>query len=305
MGLPKLHTTAWTGVPASAHRGDTIRDAGMSTRNVDAHTVDGFGREWSTFDHPSDTPALRQTFIDYFSVFPWTELPSSPTGVDVGSGSGRWARYVAPRVGRLICLDASADAVDVARTNLRDLPNVEFVCSSIEDSPIPDGTLDFGYSLGVLHHVPDTQAALTACVRKLKQGAPFLVYLYYALDNRSLAFRLLWRASDLLRRAMSQTPFKVRLVGAEVIARLIYWPIARSCAVLDRLNVPVIAIPLSYYRDKTFYMMRNDALDRFGTKLEHRFTRTEVESMMRSAGLRDIRFRDAEPYWCAVGTRSA
>ena len=48
--------------------------------------------------------------------------------------------------------------------------------------PLPDGALDFGYSLGVLHHIPDTQSALRACVRKLKAGAPFLLYLpHYAV----------------------------------------------------------------------------------------------------------------------------
>jgi hypothetical protein len=44
--------------------------------------------------------------------------------------------------------------------------------------------MDFGYSLGVLHHVADTEGALRAAVRTLKPGAPLLVYLYYAFDNR-------------------------------------------------------------------------------------------------------------------------
>jgi 2-polyprenyl-3-methyl-5-hydroxy-6-metoxy-1,4-benzoquinol methylase len=44
--------------------------------------------------------------------------------------------------------------------------------------------MDFGYSLGVLHHIPDAQKALSDCVKKLKLGAPFLVYLYYSFDNR-------------------------------------------------------------------------------------------------------------------------
>ena len=49
--------------------------------------------------------------------------------------------------------------------------------------------------------------------------------------------------------------------------------------------------------------MRTDARDRFGTPLERRFKRAEVEKMMREAGLGDIRFSDAAPYWCAVGVK--
>lgn len=42
------------------------------------------------------------------------------------------------------------------------------------------------YFLGVLHHVPDTQAAIRSCVGLLKPGAPLLLYFYYAFDNRVL-----------------------------------------------------------------------------------------------------------------------
>ena len=51
--------------------------------------------------------------------------------------------------------------------------------------------------------------------------------------------------------------------------------------------------------------MRTDALDRFGTRLEHRFTRKEIEAMMKAAGLEDVRFREDEPYWVACGRKPA
>jgi hypothetical protein len=50
--------------------------------------------------------------------------------------------------------------------------------------------------------------------------------------------------------------------------------------------------------------MRTDALDRFGTRLEQRFTKAEIESMMRRAGLQNIEFSAGTPYWCAVGTKA-
>lgn len=48
-------------------------------------------------------------------------------------------------------------------------------------------------------------------------------------------------------------------------------------------------------------MMGNDALDRFGTRLEQRFTQAEMRSMMENAGLTRVTFQDGVPYWCAVG----
>jgi hypothetical protein len=64
-----------------------------------------------------------------------------------------------------------------------------------------------------------------------------------------------------------------------------------------------VKIPLSSYRNKSFYIIRNDALDRFGTKLEQRFSKKEIIDMMTRAGLENIIVSDKEPYWHAVGKR--
>jgi len=59
--------------------------------------------------------------------------------------------------------------------------------------------------------------------------------------------------------------------------------------------------PLAWYRSRSYYTMRTDALDRFGTKLEKRFTAAQIRKMMEDSGLERIVFSDTAPYWCAVG----
>ena len=49
--------------------------------------------------------------------------------------------------------------------------------------------------------------------------------------------------------------------------------------------------------------MRTDALDRLGTRLEKRFKKIQVLSMMEKAGLERIKFSKNMPFWCAVGFR--
>jgi ubiquinone/menaquinone biosynthesis C-methylase UbiE len=272
--------------------------------NLDASTVDSFGAEWTLFDQSElKAEEAQRIFEQYFSEFPWASLPPDARGFDLGCGSGRWARLVAPRVGELHCIDASAPALEVAKRNLRELENVKFAHASVDAIPFDDDSMDFGYSLGVLHHVPDTQAALSSCVKKLKRGAPFLVYLYYALDNRPLYFRAAWRASDVVRRWLSRQPPARQRAVSRGIASAVYWPLARAAQQLSRVGLDVERIPLSAYKDHSFYTMCTDAYDRFATPLEQRFTRTEIGSMMAAAGLKDVRFREGVPYWCAVGTR--
>jgi SAM-dependent methyltransferase len=274
------------------------------SENADARTVAGFGDEWRRFDQAElEEGEVSALFESYFHIFPWSSLPPAPTGFDLGSGSGRWAKRVAKRVGHLHCIDASSEALSVARENLRDQTNVTFHHASVDSIPLADGSMDFGFSLGVLHHVPDTQQGLRDCVAKLKPGAPFLLYLYYAFDNRPRWFRQIWRVSDLGRRVISRLPLPLRFVTSQAIAATVYFPLARGAAIAERLGANVANFPVSFYRHRSFYVMRTDALDRFGTSLERRFSRDEIRAMMTTAGLENIRFSETSPFWCAVGEK--
>ncbi|MEM9728935.1 MAG: class I SAM-dependent methyltransferase [Myxococcota bacterium] len=277
-----------------------MAEARTTEERVDV--IERFGEEWSRFDQTGLSEAeSRATFESYFEVFPWDDLPDDAEGFDLGCGSGRWALHVAPRVGVLHCVDPS-EAVLVAERNLFGHRNVEFHRATAAELPFPPNSMDFGYSLGVLHHVADTEGALRRAVSSLRMGAPFLVYLYYALDNRPWWFRALWRSSDFARRLIAHQPGPVRRLACDGIAAGVYFPLAKTSAVAERLGVDVANWPLSAYRDRTLYAMRTDALDRFGTRLEKRYTREQVETLLRDAGLENIRFCSSV-YWCAVGTR--
>jgi hypothetical protein len=80
---------------------------------------------------------------------------------------------------------------------------------------------------------------------------------------------------------------------------------ARAARLGEKLGANVSSVPLAAYRNHSFYIMRNDALDRFGTALEQRFTRDEIEALMHTTGLRDVRFHEGVPYWCAVGFKGS
>ena len=211
---------------------------------------------------------------------------------------------VAPRVGTLHCIDPAEKALNVARRRLADQSNVQFHLAGAGNLPLAEESQDFGYSLGVLHHIPDTRAALAEAVRLLKPNAPFLLYLYYALDNRPFWFRKLWETSEAGRTLISRLPFPIRRMASEVIAAGVYWPLSRGARVAEKLGISIGSWPLNAYRNGSYYTMRTDALDRFGTKLEQRFTRGEIEGMMRDAGLEGIVFSDKQPFWVACGKRT-
>lgn len=274
-------------------------------KNLDNQTADGFDRIWKRYDEvernfPDDHS--DEAFRTYFSIFPLERLAGAE-GFDLGCGNGRIARWVAPRAGLLHCIDQSPSGLAAAERVMEGQSNARFHRASVDAIPLADGSQDFGYSIGVLHHIPDPEAGLRSCVAKLKVGAPFLVYLYYSLDNRPGWFRAVWRASDVARRLISKLPFGPRRAASDLIAAAAYWPLSRIGGIAQRLGVPTGQIPLSSYIGRPWADLRADSLDRFGTAVEHRFSRPQVEAMMIRCGLENIRFADGPPFWIAVGTK--
>ncbi len=269
----------------------------VKTTNIDVETVKGFGQEWSRFTQKVLSEAERaEVFGKYFCLIDWSNKPKRV--LDMGCGSGRWDVLVAPLVGDLVAADASREALQVARRNVQSA-NVSFVESSPDTLPFPDGYFDLIFSVGVLHHVPDTAGAIQSLANKLRSGGTLLLYLYYAFDNRPTWFRAVWKVTDLVRRFTSRLPFSLRYALSQIIATCVYWPLARTAKYLPVSD----SWPLKFYANRSFYFMRTDALDRFGTKLEMRFTKRQITEMLESARLTNIRFSDSEPYWVCAATK--
>ena len=84
-------------------------------KNLDKETVESFGDEWKRFDQSGmDFEESQKVFNEYFSIFPWDDLDENAVGFDMGCGSGRWAKFVAPKVHTLNCIEPSS-AIDVAK----------------------------------------------------------------------------------------------------------------------------------------------------------------------------------------------
>ena len=245
-----------------------LKNETVEAVNKDRDTVAAFSNQWARFeDMKRDPKEVRALFDRFFSIFPWDKVSKESVGFEMGCGSGRFAQFVAPEVKEIICVDAAPDAIRVAKGKLAHLDNVTFLNESVGDVSIDDESMDFGYSYGVLHHVPETPRAIADCVRLLKPGAPFLIYLYYRFDNKPAWFKAIWWLSNFIRVAVAVMPMGVRNVCCDVLAVVLYWPLGRFAGLCERLGVNVEHFPLADFRKATFARMRSNSRDRFGTCL--------------------------------------
>ncbi|MEO6540562.1 MAG: class I SAM-dependent methyltransferase [Ferruginibacter sp.] len=274
-----------------------------SKENIDPGVVNDFGEEWKKFSVHNDE-SVKELRKEYFDIINETIVNKNTYMIDIGCGSGRWTDYFVDKAGFIEAIDPS-DAILVADRMLGNKTNVRVTKASVDTIPWDNETFDFGMSIGVLHHIPDTKQALISCVNKIKRGGYFYVYLYYRFDNRGVVFKTVFYLSNILRLIISRMPSALKRFTCDVLAIFVYWPLSRFAGLLHKMNLHKLAkkIPLEPYYNKPFYNLRNDSLDRFGTKLEQRFLRSEIEAMMKEAGLVNIKFGEHSAFWHAIGQK--
>jgi len=98
--------------------------------------------------------------------------------LEVGPGSGFNTRFIAEHCpGTVFAVDVS-EAAFTTFGNTRHLQNCHVLQADLMETPFPDDMFDFIIADGVLHHTPDTRAAVVALYRKLKPGGQFFFYVY-------------------------------------------------------------------------------------------------------------------------------
>ncbi len=271
---------------------------------IDSKTVESFGDEWTKFDSFDDAE-ITKIGNEYFDIVDSQILNKESVVLDLGCGSGRWSRYMSDKVKFIEAVDPSAAVFSAVKLN-QDRSNIRVTRAGVDNIPFADNSFDIIVCLGVLHHLPKTDEALKKAAKKLKTNGYFLLYLYYKLDNRSFFYKLFFWLSNIVRRIVSQLPSFFKHVVCEIIAVFVYLPLIFFAGVVKKLFPKkryYKLFPLSYYLNKSFTIIRNDALDRFGTPLEQRFSKKEIEAMMINAGFTEIKFSENEPYWHVLGRK--
>ncbi len=265
--------------------------------------VKDFGEEWIKFKNYS-SEEIQSWAIDYFDILNESIINKSTYALDIGCGTGRWTKYLSAKIGFIEAIDPS-NAIFAADYLLNDIQNVRITQASVETIPFDDETFDFAMSIGVLHHIPDTQKAMADCVKKVKKGGYFYVYLYHNLENRSFVFKTIFSFSEGIRKIVSKLPAGLKRFSCDLLAVITYMPLIYMGRALNFIGLKNLSgkMPLKDYQNKSFFIIRNDALDKYGTTLEQRFSKEEVIAMMQNSGLDNIIVSPSSPYYHAIGRK--
>lgn len=246
-------------------------------RFVDREQYAGsFGFQWNRFsrtqlDSANASSESRDAFVQK-TTWPLADLAGRRV-LDAGCGMGRFAEVVAEAGAEVHAADLST-AVDAARRNLGHRRNVSFYQADILNLPFQPGTFDYVYSLGVLHHTPDTRRAFMSLVPLVKPGGRIAIWVY------SSKLRLLL-GSEMLRLVTPRLPKPVLLQASKIAIPLYYVHRIPLLGLLTQVILPTSPEPNAQWRWL-------DTFDWYSPRYQFKHSFKEVEGWFRDAGLEHV-----------------
>jgi SAM-dependent methyltransferase len=249
-----------------------------------------FGTQWNKF--ATLQPEHDREFQEYFDLVDLDALKASDV-IDFGCGMGRWSFMISGYCRNIVLTDFS-EAIFAARRLLKDKSNAVFLMADIHNLPLADDCADFAFSLGVLHHMPTD--CLSEVIGLKRIAKKLLIYLYYALDNRPLYFRILFKMMDAMRRRVGGIRNEmIRDVYIHAMTAFLYMPFIWLAVILRPFKLDHY-VPLHTYQGKSFYRVRQDAYDKLLTRVEQRVSRKQIMALQGTEFAR-ITLSDSPPYW--------
>ncbi|MCX7858328.1 MAG: class I SAM-dependent methyltransferase [Deltaproteobacteria bacterium] len=151
--------------------------------------VENFGFQWNKhkrtqFDNEKKTPS--ESFLRTIGLSP--EVVKDKLVLDAGCGSGRYSDVINRWGGKVIAMDLSS-AVEACYENLGNR-GVMVVQGDILKPPLKKESFDVVFSIGVLHHTPNTKQAFKSILTLLKPGGHIVIWLYHSYNDDCLRMKL-------------------------------------------------------------------------------------------------------------------
>jgi SAM-dependent methyltransferase len=266
-------------------RGGIPRFVDAAEDETARRTQASFGYEWTHFHDWKQSGETN--FNDYFQGLDLSSLRGALV-LDAGCGMGRHARQIAPHAGHVVAVDFSR-AIDQAARNVAELPNVSCVQADLLALPLADGAFDFVYSLGVLHHLAETERALRGLVAKLRPGGRLRIYLYW--NKHGWKGRVL-AVVTAARRVTTRMPFPALRALCRVLSVGLFGAVVLPYRALSAVGVRGLDDwPLFVYSKYPFNVLYNDQFDRFSAPIEKRYDPDDARRLLEAAGLRQVTVR--------------
>lgn len=273
----------------------SARDQPPAATAVRDQTICDFGEQWTAFRDNTGYYGSAALFEDLFAPLVTPADVAGRRVADVGSGTGRIVTMLLDCGAAHVTAVEPSAAIDVLTANLVGRADRVTALRVRGDELPASGDLDYVFSVGVLHHVPDPAPVVRAARNALHDGGRLAVWLYGREGNGPYL-----AVTVPLRAVTTRLPHRMLVA----ICWMIYPLLAVYIAACRMLPLPMkrymnghLARLTRRQRILTIYDQLNPAWAMY-------YTRAEAIELLRTGGFTDIRVKHRHGYsWTVVGTR--
>jgi len=145
--------------------------------DVSKKTIQDFDAQWTRYTDNDGYYGSINLFQDICGPLLPIECLKNCRAMEIGSGAGRIVNMLLDAgVAHVVAVEPS-DAIEVLKSNTQSRADkVQYIKATGEN--IPDIKVDYAFSIGVLHHIPNPVAVVSRVYEALNPGGKFLFWVY-------------------------------------------------------------------------------------------------------------------------------
>lgn len=275
--------------------------------NVFERTSNHYGSGWVEGDEYA-TYSLEEKW-HYDELIKLFEFPRGMSGFGIEAGSGNGKDTVRLAVNNpkseIITIDIS-EGIYVAnkRSKILKLNNIHPIRASLDQIPIKNEVFDFGYSFGVLHHMPQPSDGMKEVSRTLKKGSSFLTYLYSDLTEKPV-LKFLLKPVTFLRKITHKMSIPVLKIFCYLMMTPIFILLVIPSRFLKLIGMSSLAMKIPHHHNKSFISLYGELFDRFGAQIEFRYNPSSLNLLYKDANLKMTDYKNLEIWrgWVSKATK--
>ena len=257
-------------------------------------TIKDFGEQWLRYPDNEGYYGSVELFADILFPFVTTDQIKGCTVAEIGSGTGRIVKMLLEAGANHVIAVEPSEAFGVLCKNLQQSPKV--TCLKMTGDQLPhDSHLDYVFSIGVLHHIPNPKPVVEAAFGALRPGGQFLAWLYGREGNR--LYLALVRPLRVLTKHLPPS-----LLAA--LVELMYWPLVAYIRLCHLLPLPMRGYVLRVFERMSPQKRRLILYDQLNPCYAKYYTRSEAQELLAGHGFQDVCIHHRHGYsWTVIGTK--
>jgi SAM-dependent methyltransferase len=265
------------------------------TTELRDRTIADFGEQWSVYTDNSGYYGSQALLEDVVGPLLDVSTLRGVRAADIGAGTGRFTNILLQCGARQVIAVEPSDAFEALVENTAQWgERVEHVRTGGEEFR-PPAVIDFAFSYGVVHHIPDPEPVVRAVFNALRPGGRFCVWVYGRENNGAYVWLL---------KIASTITIRLPHTALAAVVWVAYWPLVAYMTLCRSFDLPLAGYMREVFAKLSPAKRRLTMYDQLNPAYAKYYRQHELVALLTRAGFQDVRVFHRHGYsWTALATK--